>query len=173
MGIIKSSVIFTAFFDQSRRIDEITKYDAPAVSLTGVDVKGAGIMGTINIPGTGMVESMQWVVSARGRRDNVERLSRPGEHSQEIRYLQDTYDSSQPSNRLTQDIVKEFLTGIFKGNEGGSSEVGTLVETTVTYECLRIQRFVNGVETLLIDKDAQIYRVNGVDYWENIRSLLK
>jgi len=167
---IKSSVIYTALFDNDRYIGAGVSVTLPGVTLSTADIKGAGVMGTLAIPSTGQIESMEWVVNLRGIEADSDRLTRPGMHRQELRFYQDTYNPG--SAKMSQNYVKIFLDGIFKSNDGGSVEQGNPVEGSATYELFRMQKFVDGAEILLIDKTKGIYQVNGTDYWAPIRSIM-
>lgn len=167
---IKSMVVASRFFDDGVELSSITSADVPGITLDAADIKGSGVMGTLNLPATGQIGSMEYVVHSRGVEADTDRLSRPGTHVQEMRYAQDTYNTN--TGTITQEKVKLIVTGVFKSSDGGRIEPGAAVESSATYEVMRMQKFVAGKETLLIDKVKQIFKINGTDHWEKIRSAL-
>jgi len=171
MSEIRSTIIDSRFFDGGQENVSVTSVDVPGITQSTVDISGAGVMGTVSMPVTGRIESMECVVHTRGMDADNDRLSIPGIHKLEMRYLQDSY--SPATAKMAQNSVKLFIDGVYKSSEGGSLEPGSVVEGSYTYEVIRMQKFVDGRETLLFDKILKIYRVNGVDYWETIRNLLK
>jgi len=168
--MIKSTIIDSRFFDNGRENNSVTSVEVPGITQSTVDITGAGVMGTVSMPVTGRIESMECVVHTRGVDSGNDRLAIPGLHKLEMRYLQDAYDPTGAV--MAQEPVKLFVNGVYKSSDGGTLEPGTVVECSYTYEVIRSQKFVAGRETLLFDKILKIYRVDGVDYWENIRNLL-
>jgi phage tail tube protein FII len=46
------------------------------------------------------------------------------------------------------------------------------MEGSIEFEVLRYRQVISGVETLLIDKQNYIYKINGTDYMQVIRAAL-
>ena len=168
---IKSTIVAGRSFDDGVELfAAVVSVDLPGITLATVDIKGPGVMGTIAVPSTGQLDNMEHVVHIRGAGTNTERLARPGQHKQEFRYVQDNYDPA--TGVMKQDQIKIFLDGLFREMDGGSVEQGAAIERSVTYNTRRMQVFINGRETVLIDKTQQQWVIDGVDHWAPIRNAL-
>jgi P2 family phage contractile tail tube protein len=126
-------------------------------------------MGTMNLPVIGNIESMEMTITKIGTDVNLGKLVRPEKQDIEVRWVQESV-GNDGSTKL--EGCKAFLRAIPKGIPGLTTEIGSAMENEITYEVTRYQLFVNGKELFLIDRLSQILRVNGVDYYAKIRSLL-
>lgn len=163
------SVVASKLRDGDKLIGEHVAVELPEISMSTQDFKGAGIMGTMNLPTTGQIDSMECKVSRRGLSANAVELERPGTHKLSLTFSQDYLTSA---GETVPKGSKINVLGTYKSSGGGSVEDGEPYESDVTYEVLRYEIYIDGKEILLIDKRARIHRVNGVDYMELIRSQL-
>lgn len=144
--------------------------EIPGVKYTTQDFKGPGIMGTLSLPTSGQVESMQLKINCRGLSSMMAKLQAPGVHDLELRLVQDTVAAGgQTEARL----AKVFVTGTYVEGETGTMESGSVVEGSATYEVQRMQIIEGGEEVLLIDKLTHQHRVNGRDYGQDVWTLVE
>lgn len=150
-------------------VDDVTSITLPNLEQQTVDLNGAGIMGTISMPTTGQIGSLELSIAYRSLSRSVLRLQRPGNQNIEVRFVKDYMDRN---GQMLPQGAKVFATGVLKSSEGGNIENNGAIEGSVTYEVLRYRVIVDGVETLLIDKLNNIYRVDGVDYMRGVNVAL-
>jgi len=126
-------------------------------------------MGTMSLPIVGLIESMELSITKVGIDLGLGRLARLEKQNLEFRWVQDVVKSdgtTQPEG------CKAFIRTIPKSIPGPSLEIGSATENEMTYEVTRYQLFVGGRELILVDRLSQILRINGVDYYSKVKSLL-
>jgi uncharacterized protein len=160
--------------DQNGRMEVID--DSADVSLPSIEkltdtIKGAGIMGEIDLPTHGQVGAMSLAVNFRADNPKYAMLSRPGEIKLEVVRVVDVFDSSQIKTGIQQHKV--FITGINKVYNPGTVDVNASADGSVEFEVLQYRKVVDGREVLNIDKLNFKYVVNGVDYMAQLRSALQ
>jgi len=149
-------------------LDDVTGFELPSIEISTSELSGAGIMGTISMPTTGQLGALELTISYRSN-IGKSRLVKPGIRNIEIRLAQ---DYMTPEGAMLPKGSKIFCTGLFKSSQGGSVENNNPTEGNAVYEVIRYRHIVDGVETLLIDKLAGIYKVNGVDYMQSVNAVL-
>ncbi|MCR4442144.1 MAG: phage major tail tube protein [Peptococcaceae bacterium] len=150
-------------------VDDVINIQLPNIEQQTVEMNGAGIMGTIAMPTTGQFGSLELSISYKSVSRSVLRLQKPGNQNIEIRFVKDYMDSN---GQMLPQGSKVFATGVMKSSEGGTIENNGSIEGSVTYEIWRYRVVVDGVEILLIDKLANIFRVDGVDYMRRVNAAL-
>lgn len=138
----------------------------PAVTPLTSDFQ---VMGTMSLPIVGLIESMELSITKVGMDLGLGRLARLEKQNLEFRWVQDVVKSdgtTQPEG------CKAFIRAIPKSIPGPSLEIGSATENEMTYEVTRYQLFVGGRELILVDRLSQILRINGVDYYSKVKSLL-
>lgn len=149
-------------------LDDATSFELPNIETSTSELSGAGIMGTIDMPTTGQIGSLELTITYRSN-ISKSRLVKPGLRNIEIRLAQ---DYMTPEGIMLPKGSKIFGTGFFKSSQGGSVENNSPTEGNAVYELIRYRHIVDGRETLLIDKLAGIYKVNGVDYMKGVNAVL-
>lgn len=165
----KLNMIAQKCIDDNIEIRGYISADLPEFANATTEVRGAGVMGTLDVPSTAQIESTEMTLNYQGIGSGRAQLMRPGKHNIELRGVQDVFDGA---GGVTPQGVKIFITGTLKSTSGGSMENASSVEGSATYEVTRYEEYVDGVETVLIDKISFIYRINGVDYAKAIRGFL-
>jgi uncharacterized protein len=151
-------------------IDDSADMQLPSVERQSDTLKGAGILGEVDLPGYG-ISSMTFSVNFKADNGKYAVLSRPGEIKIEIVWVNDVFDSAQ--NKMVIQSNKIFMTVLNKKYDPGKIEVGSSADGSVEFEVLSFRKIINGKEVLLIDKFNQKYVVNGKDYMEAIRTALQ
>jgi len=142
------------------------KVTLPAITPVTADYKA---MGTMTLPLTGQIESMEFSITKVGIDVGLGRLVEFKQKTIECRWVQNIVDANGISR---QEGCKAFMKAVPKTIPGLSIEQGSLSENDVTAEVLRYQLFVGGAELWLVDRLAQILRINGTDYYKTIADLL-
>lgn len=87
----------------------------------------------------------------------------------EFRWAQ-TQEKANGTSRVIG--CKAFITGKAKSIPGGDIEVGSSYEGAIPIDVRRYQVYVDGKEQWLIDKVAEILRINGKDYAADIKNVV-
>lgn len=167
--IISGATIAHKFLSDEVEMADNVSCQLPSLDIATADIKGAGILGTINMPTTGQLDSMTLKIDFRSTNKNMVKLARSGTQNLELRFAKSTTTST---GSAVPEGTKIFATGIMKKFDPGKIENNATQDGSVEYELLRYRQVIDGYEVLLIDKQNYIYKVNGKDYMAEIRSLL-
>lgn len=151
-------------------ICDTSAYKRPSIENLTDTIKGAGLMGEIDLPTLGQVGSMECEITFNKSNAHFVELSAPKAHSLEIRWVTDVLDSANVQVGI--EASKEIMTVIPKKAEFGDIETNETNEGTLAFEVLYYQYIVDGKSLLEIDKLNNVYKVNGVDYSASIRNAL-
>jgi uncharacterized protein len=152
-------------------IDDASDLQLPSIEKLTDTIKGSGIMGEIDMPTFGQIGSMTFTVNNRADNAQYASLSRPGEIKFEVIWVTDTFDSNNVKIGLQQSKV--FMTGVSKKYDMGKIDVNSAVDGSSEFEIFYLRKIVDGKEVLLLDKFNYKYVVNGVDYYNKLRTALQ
>jgi hypothetical protein len=152
-------------------IDDSSDLQLPSIEKLTDTIKGAGIMGEVDMPTFGQIGSMTFTVNNRADNPQYAILSRPGEIKFEVVWVTDVFDSNQVRVGLQQNKV--FMTGVNKKYDMGKLEVNAGADGSSEFEIYHLRKVVDGKEVLLIDKFNYKYVINGVDYMAALRTALQ
>ena len=138
----------------------------PAINFLTAEVKAMGSMDVI-LPG--LIEAMEATITKIGLDVGLARMSTPKKHSYEFRWAQNVLKAD---GSTAPEGCKAFITGTPKGVPATGLEIGSNIESEIAIGCTRYQLFCGGKEILCIDRLSQICRIDGVDYYKNVASLL-
>ena len=155
---------------KAKFVGDTSSYARPSIENMTDTIKGAGLMGEIDLPTLGQLGSMECELSFNKTSTEYVELIAPVAHKIEIRWVTDVLDSSNA--KVGIEANKEFLTVIPKQAELGDIESNETNEATITFEVLYYQYLVAGKAVLEIDKLNNVYKVNGKDYSAQIRNAL-
>lgn len=167
---MKTVVIASMLKDNNKEIAAHVSVELPEITLGTEEVKGAGFLGTSDLPATGQVENLEVTINTRGMDKTDVLLMKSGLHKLALLFFQDSYSVQ---SGVVPEGCKIYMDAIFTGYAPGSVEPMSAQEGSVTMTVLRYQMIVNGKETLLIDKPNFIFKVDGKDQMQSVRSMLK
>lgn len=167
--IISGNVIAHKLYSDGEEVMDTVSVQFPSIELATGEIKGAGILGSIDMPMTGQINAMTFAINARGVNKSNAKLARPGVQKLEVRFIRDVTNGD---GSVIPEGSKVYITGINKKYDPGKAEQGATMDGSIEYEVLRYRQVINGEETLLIDKLNSVYKVNGVDYMQNVRGML-
>ena len=172
--ILGNKTIQYAIYDRSPGrpdyICDTSSYKRPSLENLTDTIKGAGILGEIDMPSLGQLGSMELEITYK--RSNVKAIELFGQKSQHIetRWVTDALNSVNGS--IKTDSNKEIIKCIPKKLDLGSIEANATNEVTGTYEIIYYQYIVNGESLIEIDKLNNVFKIRGIDYAEAIRKAL-
>ena len=162
----KNAVLADTCYCDDKLAAQDVSVTLPAVNFLTTEVNA---MGSMDVVLAGLVEAMEATITKVGIDLGLGRMLTPTKHSYEFRWAQNVLKSDGTS---APEGCKAFITGVPKGIPGFGLEVGSNIEGDVALSVSRYQLYVNGKEICLIDKVAQICRINGVDYYKKVASFL-
>lgn len=141
----------------------------PEVTHVLATVKTA--LGEHEIPLFGLVETMESTIKKIGADYGLAKICSMSNKTIEHRWVQQITKTESGENKVVG--CKAFLRGIPKvAVPSIEVESGSTVELEIPFSISRYQLFVDGKEIILVDKLAGICRINGIDYAEQVNSLL-
>ena len=155
----------TCYCDNTLAAKDVSS-SLPAVTFLTTEVKAMGSMDVILV---GLLEAMEASVTKVGLDMGLAKMLTPEKHNYEFRGVQNV---TKANGTTVPEGFKAFLTAVPKGIPATSIEIGSNTENEVSLAVSRYQLYVNGEEVLCIDRLSQICRVNGVDYYSKIASML-
>jgi P2 family phage contractile tail tube protein len=160
--------------DQTGRmmlVDDSADLQLPSIEKLSDTIKGAGIMGEVDLPTFGQIGSMVFTVNNRADNAQYAIMSRPGQIQVEVAWATDVFNSAEVKVGLQANKV--FMTVINKKYDPGKIEVNAGADGSSEYEVIYYRKIVDGKEILLIDKFNYKYVVNGKDYMDEMRAALQ
>ena len=162
----KNAVIADKCYCDSTLVAEDVSISLPAVTFLTSEVNA---MGTMSVVLSGLIEDMEASITKIGIDKGLKKMLTPVKHSFEFRGVQ---NNLKADGTTKPEGFKAFLTAVPKGIPSTSVEIGSNIENEVALAVSRYQLFVNGDEICCIDRLSQICRINGKDYYADIKSLL-
>jgi P2 family phage contractile tail tube protein len=162
----KNAVLADTCYCDNQLAAKDVSVNLPAVTFLTSEVNAMGKMDVI-LPG--LIEAMEASVTKVGLDTGLSKMLTPTKHNFEFRWAQNVLKSDGTTE---PEGCKAFITGVPKGVPATGLEIGSNIESEISIGCTRYQLFVNGVEILCIDRLSQICRINGVDYYNKIASVL-
>ncbi len=152
-------------------IDDSADLQLPSIEKLSDTIKGAGILGEVDMPTFGQIGSMVFTVNNRADNAQYAVLSRPGQIKIEVAWATDVFNSS--NIKVGIQANKAYMTVINKKYDPGKIEVNAGADGSSEYEVIYYRKIVDGKEVLVIDKFNYKYVVNGKDYMDEVRAALQ
>lgn len=151
-------------------INDTSSLQLPSIEILTDTLKGAGILGEVDMPTPGQIGPMPFTMSIRAANEDMGYLMRPGVIDLEVRWVADRFNPGTGENE--QIANKAFLKVLLKKADEGKVEENAAADGSFEYETIAYQRIMNGKEILHIHKFNGTYVVNGVDYGKSIQAAL-
>lgn len=163
---IKGPVVADTVYCDNQLVAKDTAFTLPGIEFMTADVQA---MGNMTVPLIGLLENMELSITKIGLDKGLSRMNRLEKQNIEFRWVQNVVkaDGSQ-----SVEGCKAFVRTLPAAIPEIGVEVGSAPENENTYNVTRMQIFVGGTEFLLVDRLNQILRINGKDYYKQIKSLL-
>jgi len=163
---IPGAIVANTVYIDDKLSAKDTTITLPSVTFPTTEHKA---MGTMTLPMIGQVDDMEVVVKKIGIDMGLGKMVALKTARMEVRWVQNVVNEN---GEIKQVGCKAFLRVIPKGIPGLSVDYGNATENDLASAVTRYQIFVDGQEICLIDKLAQILKINGTDYFDEISSLL-
>lgn len=146
-------------------VAEDVKFTLPEVTFLTTEFAA---MGTMELP-IALTEPLEAGITYIGTDKGLYKMLGLESKTFEFRYVQ---NEVKKSGEQVNKGCKAFIKGIAKSIPGGDLEIGSTFEGAIPIAVTRYQLYVDGKETVLIDKLKGILRINGKDYAKEISSLI-
>lgn len=168
MSVLPENMInYTVFKDGSRMMGT-ANVDLPSLDSLTEKVKGSGIAGEVDAPVLGHYAALGLTISWRTITAIAAELAKPEAHALDFRGSQQTYDSA--SGKFATVPVKIIVRATPKKTSLGKLVVAGQTDTKNEFEVSYIKIYIDGNETIELDKYNFICRIGGVDYLSAVRS---
>lgn len=126
-------------------------------------------MGPMTMPDWSRLEHMETAITKIGVDKGLASMAKPGARELEFRGVQTVTEANGVNKKVG---VKAFITGHSNKIPGIGVAIGDPSENELTYGTTRYQLFVGGEEMWCIDRLTNVCRIDGVDYANEVESLL-
>lgn len=152
-------------------LDNTSDLQLPSIEKLSDTLKGAGILGEVDMPTFGQLASMIFAINNRADNGQFAKLSRPGQIDFMVVWVNDMFDSS--GGKIGMQTNKVFMSGVNKKYDLGKIDVGSGADGSSEFEIYNLTKIVDGKTVLRIEKFNYVYEVNGVDYAKQIKAALQ
>lgn len=174
MSKISTKTIQYSIYDRTSGkpvfVEDTTTYTRPELAMMSDGISGSGIMGEIDMPTLGQLDSMEIELALNKTNARAITMFAPGAHTLEARWVTNVLDTSTGNSKIQAN--KEIIKYLPKTLELGDIENNETNEGTLTGEVLTYQYILDGKTVIKIDKLNNVFIVNGKDYSSAIRSAL-
>ena len=151
-------------------VQDTTTVTRPSIELLTDTIKGAGILGEIDMPALGQIGSLNYEIGLRRTNPRAVALFAQKTHELEVRWVTDVVDSNNA--KIGTSANKDIFKGVSKKMEGGTLENISAQETTLGFEVVYFKHIQDGKTMVEIDKLNNVLIVDGIDYAKEIRDNL-
>lgn len=167
---IPDRLIAFRVFDEAGKFIGVSDVDLPDIESLTETLKGAGIAGEIDLPTLGQTASMETTLNFKTMNDSQLNLMKPQGTTLDFRGSLQQLNSAKAK---IEPIGIKLTMSLFPKKLGlGKFETGSPMDSDSAFEVLYLKMYIGGKEALEIDKANYIYRINGHDYLEEVRSQL-
>ena len=155
--------------DNGLNCEDVTSFTPPTIEHPTTQMKTNGVIMDIDVPNKFHFNAMEFEIS-HNNGTNCNRLRDPGKHQIETRIARQKYVTTQGETEL--ELIKVRALGLHKSTAPGSIETGNPYGSTEKYSVIRYEEEIDGEIITLIDSTAGIIRFNGVEFTDELSSLL-
>lgn len=157
-------------YEDSVNLIGVAKVSLPAVTSTTISMMGAGIGGTVETPLAGMIEAMSASMEFRSATDALVRLMAPKKHHITLRAVEQEWDMDKVEQAYRG--LKIVMVVLPKSTKPGTIAPAAAADASGEYSVFYYAAYKDGRCLWEIDPFNQVFTVDGVDYWADIRKLL-
>lgn len=153
-----------------QKVMDTTSVQLPSWEKLTDTIKGAGIMGELNMPSPFGLSAATVTISGRVDGKVYAELAAPGRKKLEIRWITDAFDQATGNTKTVRHrvVILGYTTKRDPGKLEGNSGADISLELSVSYYKNEIDGYVVEEIDILNNK----YIVNGHDYAAEVRSFL-
>lgn len=142
----------------------------PDIAQLTHSVSGAGLSGNVDAVMIGMVEAMEATINFHSIMDSASILMQPTKHQLDCRVAEQVWDTDSAAHKINAD--KLIMVVLPKTTSIGQIGPASAASVSGTYAVYRYEGYLNGEEKWVIDPMNCIFKINGKDYWDEVRKAL-
>lgn len=162
----KGPVVANTAYCDGTKIGRDVSFTLPEIVFQKAEISA---MGKMSVPLLGLVENMELSIKKTGLDENFAKVNMLSKHRFEFRWVQSAMTGD---GTMRMEGCKAFVNTLPSSVAGFSIEPGSATEAEYKFTVTRIQIFVNGKESILVDRLNNILKVAGINYSKNINNLL-
>lgn len=156
-----NKIISYSVYDRSsgraQLIGDTTSIQLPSIEFLTDTIKGAGVLGEVDLPSYMQPGSMTLAINIRVSNEEFGKLCTAKDL--EIRWVSDVFNSNEVKTEFVSN--KAFIKCIPKKLDEGKLEPGSTSDGSFEYEVFAYKRILNGKEVLNIDKFNCVFAIDG------------
>jgi len=168
MSVLPENMINYMVYKDGDKLLGTAGIDLPSIDALTEKVKGAGIAGEVEAPVLGHYDAMTLGINWRTITARAAELAKPEAHALDFRGSQQVYDAAKGAFKTVP--VKIIVRATPKKTSLGKLVVAGQTDTKNEFEVSYIKVYVDGNETVEIDKYNFIARFDGEDFLAAVRS---
>lgn len=165
--IPERTINYRVYDSASKAMLGVATIELPEIAALTDTVSGAGIAGEVDSPTIGHTGSLETTIAFRTIEKAATSLAAQKSHAIDCRSSQQVYDSAAGTYKTVP--VRVSMRGLPKSVSLGSLEVNAATDSEVALEVVYLKIWIDGKETIEIDKYNYKYVVDGVDYLASTR----
>lgn len=150
-------------------VADTTSLQLPSLEYQSDSMKGAGIMGEVDMPSPSP-GAMSLSASFRADGEDTAALGAPTMQELEVRWVVDRVDSS--GMKVGVDAHKAIVKGYTKKFDPGKVEAGAAQDASIDVEVFYYKKVLNGKAMVEVDKLNGVLMIGGVDYYKQVKDNL-
>ncbi|MBQ7154845.1 MAG: phage major tail tube protein [Synergistaceae bacterium] len=170
MNIVPEKLTKFQIYNDDNALLGIADGNFPSLEFQTSEIKGAGLVGTIDSPGRGGFSSIVVTLNWRITTPEFMALAAPKGHNLDM-YAEHLYMDAGAGEYVSKQFhiyMRAFTKKLDMGELADMDSQGASTEHEVYY----IKVEIDGKEHIEIDKYNYIYKVDGTDYLEDMRHAL-
>ena len=170
MIVPEKGIDFRVYDSEGDDLVGVAEGTFPDLEAKTETVSGAGIAGDVDSLILGHLQSMTLALTWRNVTDGVVKLAQQKTHNLDLYAAQQDYDSAEGVYKVRS--VHVFVKVNPKKIGLGKLASASMTDTTSEFEVLYMKLLIDDKERLEVDKYNYIFKVDGVDYLEEVRRAL-
>ncbi len=158
---------FEVYLDGKSRMLGISNVELSNIEYETVEMKGAGLMGTIAMPVRGNMSDLEMKLTWRTMTSEVAELSKHKSVKLSLYSGQESYDAGSGELKVPKHQIE--VSCVPKGLNLGKWEPSSTVDDENTFTVITLNYKIDDKEVLAFDKANYVLRVNGADQTEAFR----
>lgn len=157
-------------YEDAVRCCGIASVQLPSIAYQTITISGAGLMGNIEVPVLAMIDNMTCIINWLEPTGDAINLMTPERHQIDCRVASEKWVVEDAEIAVQADKYVILIRP--KNFNPGTIAPMSAADTSGEYVVYYLAAYKDGVQLYEIDKQAQKFVVNGVDYYDDIARAL-
>lgn len=167
---LRGALINYEVYDTANRMLGTASVELMDLKFLSADIGGAGVAGKLDLPILGHTESINLTLNWRTVNEDALKLAR--QTGMDLCLYAANQNLDNYDGQSTVEQIKISVRGLAKTATLGKFEPASSTETKTVIEVIYLKIEVDGVEKLELDKLNFVYKVDGDDFLNDVRTAL-